>query len=62
MIDLSILDFLANKMREIRKNEAMPWNTKFALYDLLIEIQGYVSDQLDKPQEGYDGYNNHYIG
>ena len=55
-----ILDFLDEKILEVRKNETMPFMAKITAYNLIIDFQEFIKNDLEEQvaelkKEGADG-------
>lgn len=56
-----ILDFLDDKILEIRKDDALGFMSKITAYNLIIDLQEFIKDQMEEAARGTKDENGvHY--
>ena len=54
MLDIKLnklLDFLDDKITEVRKNDSMPFMAKITAYNLIIDLQEFIKKDLEEQKE-----------
>lgn len=66
---LDIVDFLDDKLIEVRKNDSMTWAQRMTAYNVLIDVQEFikkiideVADDDEEDGETKEGENSDGIG
>jgi hypothetical protein len=58
---IKVLDFIDDKILEIRKSEKLNWTQKFTAYNLLIDLQEFVKARMEDANDNNGSHGNAYL-
>ena len=58
---IKVLDFIDDKILEIRKSEKLNWTQKFTAYNLLIDLQEFVKARMEDANDHNGSHGNAYL-